>query len=49
MKGKKLVLYLKGFEDTEFGDMNNAECGRAPIINMEFPIAEWTTEGFVIQ
>ena len=46
--GKKLVLYLKGFEDTEFGEIVK-ECGRAPIINMDFPIAEWQNEDFVIQ
>ena len=38
--GKKLVLYLRGFEDSEFGEIVK-ECGRAAIINMEFPIAEW--------
>lgn len=39
--GKTLMLYLKGFEDAEFG-IDDKFCGRAPIICLEFPIAEWT-------
>ena len=46
--GKKLVLYFKGFEDAEFGTYDKF-CGRAPIVCMEFPIAEWNSETHEIQ
>ena len=46
--GKTLMLYLKGFEDAEFG-LNDKFCGRAPIVSMEFPIAEWTNTTHEIQ
>ena len=38
--GKKLVLYFKGFEETEFGTKTQ-ECGRVGIINTEMEIAVW--------
>ena len=46
--GRTLMLYLKGFEDAEFG-INEKFCARAPIIDMEFPIAEWRTQNYEIQ
>ena len=38
--GRRLNLYLKGFEETEFGSATQ-HCGRGQIISEVFPIAEW--------
>ena len=35
------MLYLKGYEDVEFGTKTKY-CGRAQIISMKFTIAKWT-------
>ena len=41
-KLRQLVLYLKGYEETEF----SSSCGRTPILMMKFPLAEWRAIGY---
>ena len=40
--GKSVILYLKGFEETEFGTRTKY-CGRTQVISMKFPIARWNS------
>ena len=40
------MLYLKGYEDAEFG-ATRKHCGRAQIISIKFTIAKWTNENAI--